>query len=208
MTQQIEHGDLDSGISFRDKYRSTLKWVICLSVLAVLLAAIRITMQFTSPESRYYATTVNGQVIPLHSLSEPVITNKFLLQWSEIAARTAYNFDFAHYKEQLAQAAPYFNEGAWTEFNKALKKEGLLTDVINKKLVMSSVVSGAPVILSQSVVDGRYTWTIQMPLLLSFDSASEHRRSHLLITMTVSRVSVMTAAKGIQITSFQSSEMN
>ena len=135
------------------------------------------------------------------------MTSHVLMQWAEVATRTAYNFDFAHHQQQLQQAKSYFTADAWQQFLKALKTSGLLANVVQNKQVMNSVVSGPPVILSQGVIDGRYTWTLQMPLLLTYNTANEVEKGHLLVTLRVSRVPVLSAPKGIQITGFQATPM-
>ncbi|MCH9770502.1 MAG: type IVB secretion system apparatus protein IcmL/DotI [Gammaproteobacteria bacterium] len=203
MNDTVQQLALEKNHLYRDQYRRVLRWNMLLVVIALALTGILIFMNVTARQSRYYASTVNGYVIPLHSLSEPVITPKVLMQWGEVAARTAYNFDFAHYQTELQQAKPYFTPDAWKQFNKALHSSGLLDQVIKNKLVMNSVVSGPPVILSQGKVHGAYTWTLQMPILLTFTSANENTQGHLIVTMTISRVPVLAAPKGIQISDFE-----
>ena len=58
-------------------------------------------------------------------------------------------------------------------------------------------------IINSFVLYGRHNWVIQLPMLVSFESASEHRRVHVLVTMRVQRVPVLDSEKGIQISDFQ-----
>lgn len=198
-----EHLAFEKNNLYRDHYRRALKFVVMLSVSAVILTAVLAYQCLRTPTLKYYATTTEGRVIPLYSLSQPVITNSYLLQWASLAARGAFNLDFTHYQAQMAQAKPYFTSDGWQKFSAAMKSSGLLDTVINKKLIMSAVVAKAPVILFRGVVQGRFTWRIQLPLLVNFESASENSSAqHWLVTMNIQRVPTLTAPKGIEISDF------
>jgi len=189
-------------VFFRDSYRRAIKCIIFLSVLAVVLASILIGLIITTPRSKYYATTTAGQVIPMHSLSEPVITNSYLLQWASLATRTAFNLDFVHYKDQLNRAESDFTPDGWKKFLSALEESSLLKTVIDKKLQMSAIVSGTPVIVSTGVIHGRFTWRLQLPILITFTSANQTSKLKWMVTMNVQRISTLDAYKGIQISDF------
>ncbi len=208
MSKQTQQTNMEAHAELRrDKYRIAVKWLVIMSVITVVLSAI-LTSMFVfkvNEKANYYASTTTGYVIPLHPLSEPVVTQQYLLQWAELATRKAYNLDFINYQKQLQGAKAYFTPGGWNQFNAALKKASLLDTVIDKKLNMSAVVSGTPVILAKAVVHGRFTWRIQLPILVTFVSASSHSQSQVLVTMNIQRIPTLDAAKGIQISSFDAS---
>ena len=197
MASQYEKNSL-----YRDHYRMALGGTIFLALLCVCLTALFVLMTITQPQPKYYATTTTGEVIPLQSLSEPVVTNTYLLQWASLATRAAYNLDFINYKNQLQAARPYFTSDGFQKLQEAFTSSGLLDTLVQKKLIMTAIVSGDPVITSNFVLYGRHNWTIQLPLLVSFESASEHRRVHVMVTMRVQRVPVLDSEKGIQISDF------
>lgn len=186
------------------KYRRTLKHIIVLSVTGASMIVILLGLMMTTPATKYYATTTSGQVVPMHSLSQPVVTKSYLLQWASIAARTAFNLDFVHYDSQLKSAQTNFTPQGWSEFQAALTKSGLLQTVQDNKLEMSAIVSGTPVIISSGVVNGRYTWRVQLPILVTFTSASSSSQQNWLLTMNIQRISTLDAYKGIQISDFVS----
>lgn len=144
-----------------------------------------------------------GEIIPLPSLSEPVVTNTYILEWASTATRAAFTLDFVNYKSQLDKASVNFTRGGWRAFSNALDSSGLLALVQDKKLLMNAVVSGQPIIRFQGVVSGRYIWRIQMPILVSYGSASEEKQKSLSVMMIVSRVPVLDTAAGLQITDFE-----
>lgn len=190
---------------YRDHYRRMVKGIIVMSVVAVILMLVLGGLLLSTPQPKYYATTTAGEVVPMHSLSQPVITNDYLLQWASLATRTAFNLDFVHYQSQLNSAQSDFTSSGWTQFTKAMKDSGLLDTVLDKKLEMSAVISGPPVILSTAVIHGRFTWRVQLPVLVTFSSASATTQARWLVTMNIQRISTLDAYKGIQISDFTAS---
>lgn len=195
----------ERNLLYRDHYRRTVQAIITMSIVGGILAVILGGLIIATPQPKYYATTTVGQVIPMHSLSEPVITNDYLLQWASLATRMAFNIDFVNYQKQLVKAKADFTPSGWDKFMNAMNKSGLLKTVEGKKLQMSAVVSGSPVILSTAVIHGRFTWRVQLPILVTFTSASASSQSTWLVTMNIERISTLDAYKGIQINDFSAS---
>jgi intracellular multiplication protein IcmL len=202
MSKGAQELEFSTNQLYRDHYRAALGGVILMSVLTAVLVGILIFMTLKPTKPKYYATTTTGVVVPLFSLSQPVVTKPYLLQWASLATRAAYNLSFDNYQAQLKSASAYFTANGFAKFNKALKTSGLLNEVINKKLVMSAVVNGDPVIVKNFISRGVHMWEVQLPLLVSFESASENRTMNLLVSMRIQRVSTLGAEKGILISDF------
>ena len=69
-----------------------------------------------------------------------------------------------------------------------------------------AVATGSPVILDQKVIDGRYSWKVQIPLLVSYQSPNEQTQNKVVAMMIISRVPTVDMPKGIAIVSFIASE--
>ena len=95
-----------------------------------------------------------------------------------------------------------FTPDGWKYFEEALKGARTLETVLAKKLVVSAVATGAPVILEQGVINGRYAWKVQMPLLVTYQSPNEQTQQPIVVTMVVSRVPTVNTPRGIAIVSF------
>lgn len=207
--QKIQSENLDSEdfSVFRERYQRVLTWLVIMGLLGVVLAITLGYMVYKPGHHKYYASTTTGVVERMYPLSEPVITQKFLLQWASLSTRTALNLSFTDYQNQMAQAKDYFTPDGWDKFKAALQSSGLLGTVIQQKLIMSAIVSGTPVVINSGVVNGRYTWRVQLPLLVTFNSTSTARKD-MLITMDIQRVPVLGAKKGIEIAGFSAARMN
>ena len=188
---------------YRDSFRWVLTGLVAMMILCAILTASVGYKAIFPGQAKYYASMTTGEVIPLPSLNEPVVTNKYILEWATLATRAALNLDFVNYSKQLKSASVYFTSSGWNAFSSALDKSELLKTVQSKKLLMSAVVPGTPVIRFNGVIHGRYIWRISMPVLVTFGSASDERQRRMNVTLIVSRVPVLDTPEGIQITDFE-----
>jgi len=187
---------------YRDGYRRTMKWLSVMTVVCAILAAVLVWMTYDPKQPPYYAAVTTGEVVQLHALSEPVVTGEFVTQWSALTTRLVYNLSFATYQQQLAQVQDRFTTEGWDKMMAALKSSGLISDLVNNKLIITSVVTGPPIILGRLIIHGRYTWRVQMKLLVTYTSASAATQRSMVITMNVQRVPTLNAANGIQVIDF------
>ena len=146
MNADIERLELQKNDFYLDHYRRTLGYLMILVVVGLCLTVFLAYFVVTEPKAKYYATTTTGQVIPMQSLSAPVVTNNYLLQWATFATRACYNLDFVNYPKQLQAASAYFTPSGWTAFMNAVTKAGVINSLQKNKLQMSAVVDVAPVI--------------------------------------------------------------
>lgn len=191
---------------YRNSYRRTMRWIVRLLFITLILSATLFWMTIRRPQPMYYAAVTNGQVLQMHPLSEPVITNKFIVSWAALTARRIFNISFVNYQDKLNEVRGRFTPGGWQEMQNALQSSGLIQNMTSNKLIVSSVVSGSPVILSRMIVNGRFTWRIQMQLLVKYTSASEESHERLVVTMTIERIPTLDSAQGIQINDFTAVE--
>lgn len=200
--KELENLNIRKNNFFRDQYRRLIKFMIMSLLVCFGLLVALFFLIFTQSKPKYYASTTTGTIVPIQSLSSPVVTQKYILQWSKKVARLVYNLDFLNNEEELKNASTYFTQEGWQSLQKSIEKSGLLSTIKQKKLMLSSVVDGSPVILNQYIEGGRYTWKVQLPLLILFGSASESKKKKIYISMIVKRVPELEIARGIAVTSF------
>src|SRR3990167_153018 len=204
MTDNTESQERDLQLNefYRDKYRFAMKYISFLVITCAILALIFAWMTYDQKQPAYYAAASTGQVLPLHPLSEPIVTSDFIVQWSALTTRLIYNLTFSDYQNQLSQVQPRFTPAGWEKLQAALNSSGLITNLVNNRLIISSVISGPPVILARMIVNGRFTWRVQMRMLVTDTSASAQTQQQMVVTMSVQRIPTLDAAQGIQVTDF------
>jgi intracellular multiplication protein IcmL len=190
---------------YRDSYRRVAAALLFMTIVSGILAGIVYFLATHHPEPRYFATSADGRITPIYPLTAPMVSDSALLQWANQAAVAAYTYNFATYRKELQDASEYFTPQGWSDFETALQSSRNLETVINKKLVVTAVATGAPVILDRGVLDGHYSWKVQMPLLVTYESASTTIQQPILITMLITRVSTLNVPKGIAIAQFVAS---
>lgn len=200
MNTQSQQNEFEINDFYRVAYHRTMKWLSLMVVVCAILSVILAWMVYDKKQPVYYAAVTTGEVVPMHALSEPVLTKDFILQWSSLTARLIYNLHFNSYQQQLNQIKDRFTPEGWNKMMGAMK--GLIKQITGNRLIMSSVVSGPPVILSQLIINGRYTWRVQMQMLVTYTSASAISQQHMIVTMNVQRVSTLNSAEGVQIVDF------
>lgn len=187
---------------YRDSYRKVVGALLLSIIVILLLASGVVYLVMNPPMPKYFATTTDGRIMPLVPLSRPNLATSALLQWANTAAIAVFTYNFVNYRIAFQAAADYFTPEGWKAFMDALKSSNNLSAVIDKKLIVSGVATGAPVVLEQGVVLGTYTWRVQMPMLITYQSASQFSQQAVTVTMLITRVSTLTSPLGIGIAQF------
>ena len=187
---------------YKDGQRKLVS-ILLLSVLANLsLMTLLIYMIEHPPLPKYFATSINGRITPLFAMDQPNQSDSAVLQWANQAAIAAFSYNFVNYRSELQASSGFFTAEGWTQFLNALEGSNNLDAVKAKKLIVSAVATRAPSVLQKGMLNGRYSWRIQMPLLVTYQSASEFSQQNSVVTMLVTRVSTLNSPRGIGIAQF------
>lgn len=177
--------------------------ILLVSMAANFLLGSAIGYIFLHPPAPvYFATSINGRITPLYPLDEPNQSDSAVLQWANQAAAAAFTYNFVNYRTELQASSGFFTADGWTQFLTALQDSNNLDAVKAKKLIVSAVATRAPVILQKGVLNGRYSWRVQLPLLVTYQSASEFSQQNNVVTMLVTRVSTLNSPRGVGIAQF------
>lgn len=193
-------------------YRDSFPKFMFLFFLALILCAVSILLnifQFIyKPTAQQFATfsSTDGstRLVEMVPLKEPNLSTQPLLQWATEAATSCYNFDFNRMETQIQNLRPYFTAQGYQHYLEALQAENTLTDVKEKLLIVSAVPLKAPVILREAIATSieSYAWQVQLPLLVTYQSSSELKKSEITVTMLIVRVDTLESPKGIGIAQF------
>jgi len=187
---------------YRDSYRLTVL-ILFFSVLAnIALAGVVVYLESNKPTPKYFATTRGGSLIKMVPLNEPYMQSSELLNWVSNAVTSLYTYDFLNYRKTFQSNQSYFTPQGWRAFLDQIDQSRNLKTVQAKKLVVSAAPGGAPVITNQGVMNGVYSWRIQVPIIVTYQSLSEQFNQKLLITVTIQRRSTLDSEYGIGIAQF------
>jgi intracellular multiplication protein IcmL len=173
------------------------RWLIfitcCVVIVAVYIFGIKTGQQIAVKTDK-----------PVAKLAQPNMSREAILVWANEAALAVMSYDFANLEQQLQQAAEYFTPDGWKSYMAAFKQAGTLDMVINKKLTVSAVATGAAKILDQGIVADKYTWKVQLPMLVTYTGANTATKQNLLVTMTIVRTAEGLDKRGVGILDFSS----
>ncbi|HGU7200604.1 TPA: type IVB secretion system apparatus protein IcmL/DotI [Legionella pneumophila] len=187
---------------YKDSQRKVILALLIAIVVNVVLASLVVYMITHPPAPKYFATSINGRITPLFPLDEPNQSDSAVLQWANQAAIAAFTYNFVNYRDELQASSGFFTPEGWDQFLGALEQSNNLDAVKAKKLVVSAVATRAPIILQKGVLNGRYSWRVQMPILVTYQSASEFTQQNNVVTMLITRVSTLNSPRGIGISQF------
>ena len=183
---------------YRDSYRKIMLGLLCAIIVVVIQMGVIWYLATHRPKPTYFATNAQGGLIKLTPLERPNMSEATIIQWATDAATAAYTFNFSDYRRQLGQTqANYFTSDGWKAFLKQLDSTNLLKTVLAERLVVSAAVTRAPVVKASGLSRGKYTWVIQMPMVVTYQSSEETRSSNLLVTLTIQRVSLLDSPRGV-----------
>lgn len=201
--QDVFNLQLQKNTFYRDKFRKMMKLITLLVISAILLLSTFIFQSLKREKVTYYGSSTNGEQTPLHALSDPVLTEQLITQWASIASKKVYQLNFEDYSSQLDAMKIYFTKAGWSSYNDAMQSSGLLSDIKSRKLEVDAIVTDDPVVKDTGLNHGVRYWDVEMPVLVSFSSASVTGVSKkLIIRMRVVRSKDIAAPSGLQIEHF------
>lgn len=185
---------------YRDKFHNLVYLALAKAVIiALILIAMIFYMFQTQPENRYFATTVDGRILKLSPLDEASIPEAELNTWMIQSVMETLSFGYHDYQRRLQDSTKYFTKPGWTSFASMLQEMRLIEEIEKKQLVVSGEPLGAPVLVQEGIVNGRYRWVIDINFRVSLQGKSVGTARPLRLRLTIERVPILENVKGIAI---------
>lgn len=187
---------------YKDNQRKVI-FALLIAILVNLVLGWMLVYIITHPPApKYFATSINGRITPLFPLDQPNQSDSAVLQWANQAAIASFTYNFVNYRDELQASSGFFTPEGWDQFLNALQQSNNLDAVKAKKLIVSAVATRAPIILQKGILNGNFSWRVQMPILVTYQSASEFTQQNNVVTMLITRVSTLNSPRGIGISQF------
>lgn len=169
-------------------------------VVAMIWVGIVVFQVYHRPLPTFYAIQPNGQRMTLEPQDLPSLRPDTILRFATKAAVAAYTFDFVNYKAEIGSARPYFTSAGWSNYLQSVAE--VIKGITANKLFISAVVAGAPVISNQGELDGIYSWQVQIPFLVTYQSAQSAEQAKYTVSVTIVRTPTTIDPIGMGIDSF------
>ena len=145
------------------------------------------------------AATPDGRIIEMTPLDEPIMSDAALRNWTVSAVTEAFTLGHHDWRMRLGAVREHFTDHGYQAFVGGLEESLFLERLRSNLQVASAVARGAPVIISTHVASGRVTWTIEFPLLVTFQAGDRRASQDLVARVLVTRVPLSERARGIGI---------
>lgn len=185
---------------YKKQYAMAMKGVQYLAIALIISGGLNGYLILEPVLPKYFASSPDGQIIELKPLDQPVLSQSGLLNWVGETVTQTLALDFLHWRKKLTDARANFHPEAFKSFVGSMKDTGILKMIEDKRLNLSAVVAQAPVITQSGMLNGRMTWVIECPIILSYESSKGVELTQkLLATVRVRRESTATTPRGVAI---------
>jgi intracellular multiplication protein IcmL len=174
-------------IFVRERHYFILRLLFISLFINIFMVSIFVYEAIQPTQYVYFATDQNGRVVPLKSLSDPVLDQTEVGDWATDQIVKAFTFDYANYQTALASTQNAFTSNGWLAFQNSLKDANILSSVIANKYVATATPNEAPTMLADGIVDGHYAWKFQIPITVSFQGDSGQFSQVLNLTVLIVR---------------------
>ena len=160
--------------------------LIGLSVALILAAGIVIALVLTRPAPRYFAVTPALRLIRMAPLNVPQVPPQAVADWAVSTTVDTLSFGFTDWRQTLTRVRDRYSSRAYSQMVSSLTRT--LRVIRAHKLEMLVTPTAAAEVVKTGVINGRYAWLIQFPVLLSFEPRGVVTTQHEVANVVVMQV--------------------
>ena len=168
-------------------------------VMAVLTIALSIYLCTRHNKDNYLAETVEGRVMPMISWDHPNMGRPALSDWAAKAASDIMTVGFNDVEVRFAQSRKNFTAEGWESFRKAMILSKLPEDVEKTQQIATAVPRSPPTLSMEGLINGKYSWVIDVPLLITFRAGSDIKPTPKRVHMVIEKMPTAENPNGVGI---------
>lgn len=186
-----------------------VQWTIILFQIAVVccLGLLLIVQLLNRPPTVRFFENAKGQIITPKPLNQPAMSNAAINNWMIEGLMSGLHFNFTTIDRAMESLYDYFDDDALESFKKALVDMGIVSIVVNQKMICTGKALGAPEVLNEGVINGIYSWHLKVPLEISLSNELVSRGFKVDVEVLVVRVPELVSPMGILISKFSSKQI-
>jgi hypothetical protein len=148
----------------------------------------------------YLSVAPDLRVAPVNLSTEPPLARANLVNWASRVISQALSLDYLNWRQTLENLRESFSPEGYAEFVASLERSGHIKRIETEKLLLSCELTGAPVILATRGQGEDLTWTLEAPLVISFQNSQGIATSQKFLAEVVAhRVPTSRRPQGVEI---------
>lgn len=189
----VSHTEMAAGTQLARDALSRERHMLNLRVTSVLAGLLMVSvlgnvyLGIRPAEYRYFVTDPAGRITEIKAINRPVQSDEMVLNWATQTVTKAYSMNFANYAQQLKDIEGNFNDAGWRGYKEALTATGYLDKMLSNQYSTSAVPKSAPVVVVQGDLNGVWAWRLQIPIIVSYKSASVSQTQEITVDAVVVR---------------------
>jgi intracellular multiplication protein IcmL len=184
---------------YRDSFGKLLVILSTSCVAIVMLIATSIYFVLNKPAPVTFSVAEDWRVVDSVPVNQPYLSTADMLQWVSNVLPNAFIYDFLDYNEQLKNASQNFTTDGWKVFLNQLNNYVNYNKVQLDRLFVNAKPDGAPFVLNQGIILGRYGWWVQMPISITYAGNIRTAEKKVVLQVLVVRVPTTNNLNGIGI---------
>lgn len=184
---------------YTDSFGKVIFVILGLLLAIAALVALAVYLHIHKPEPVAFNVGDEWRIQDAVPLDKPYLSDSELLQWVSNVFLTVFTFDFVHYNDQLSVYQTYFTDNGWGVFLNHLNTYANYNNVQMYRMFITSAPTGAPYIINQNLLNGRYAWWVQLPIRIKYSGYHPTPSMALTLQVLVTRVSTMNNLAGVGI---------
>jgi intracellular multiplication protein IcmL len=183
---------------YRDGFGKIVFVMLSIVLAILILVMLSLFLYLDKPKPVVFAMSEGWRIQPEVPVNQPYLPTPIILQWIGDILPRVFTYDFINYDEELEHSSQYFTTEGWDNFANELNTYVNYNNVQAYKLFVNARPAGAPFILNQGLLSGRYAWWVQMPLEI-VASGNQNAKRTVTFQILVVRVSTLNNLIGISI---------
>ncbi|MBS0290733.1 MAG: DotI/IcmL family type IV secretion protein [Proteobacteria bacterium] len=143
--------------------------------------------------------------MPSVPLEQANLPSPQVLIWTSENIEQIYTYNYKDFPQVLTQIRGYFTQQGYDSYMKALDESKNLQAVQDKRLYVTAKVAQKGKVVKEGIVNGIYTWEVQIPIDVTYKSTTESVVQKLQANVEVVRVPSNDSPVGIAIHSITAS---
>jgi len=154
---------------YKDSVYYQMLSIIVLSLVLIVMSCALYRSIVKRPATRYFKTDDSGSVFEAVSLKDDLgFKDIDITYWASQKAASLFNINYINVVKQIESKSHLFDEIGWGKFKNVLVDQNLISPIVNRRQIMHGVPSGVPTVNTRGVVNGHYSWTVIVPLDISY----------------------------------------